>query len=112
YQLSTQTSGNFDFDETWTKGPLDNATASPEGQAFASFLLGLPDTKSLVNRNTSMAEQSTMWAFYFQDKWRVNKRLSVTLGLRYEVEGPLTERYDRSVRGLDTSTPWPQNTAA
>src|SRR5207302_6576572 len=60
----------------------------------------------------SMAEQSTATMFYIQDSWRVSKKLSVTLGIRYELEGPTTERYDRSVRGFDYSTPWPQNAAA
>lgn len=112
YVLSTQTSGYFDFDETWTRGPLENSTVAPLGQDFASFLLGIPDTKSLILTNPSMAEQSTAWMFYGQDSWRLARKLTVTAGLRYELEGPLTERYNRSVRGLDPTTPWPQNAAA
>lgn len=42
-----------------------------------------------------------------QDEWRIGKRLTVTLGLRYELEGPLTERFDRSVRGFDPSAALP-----
>ena len=51
-------------------------------------------------RNTSFAEQSTVWCGYVMDTWRVTRKLNVTLGIRYEVEGPLTERYNRSIRGL------------
>ncbi len=52
-------------------------------------------------RRDSYAETSTVWSLYFQDDWRLTKRLTVTLGLRYELEGPLTERFNRSVRGFD-----------
>jgi hypothetical protein len=111
YNLNTQTSGFFDFDETWTRGPQDNSSVSPLGQGLASFLLGIPNTGSLISRNASMAEQSTAWMFYAQDNWRVSRKLSVNFGLRYELEGPITERYNRSVRQLDPTTPWTQNTA-
>ena len=36
-----------------------------------------------------------------QDDWRVNDKLTLNLGLRYEVETPLTERNDKSVSGFD-----------
>ena len=36
-----------------------------------------------------------------QDDWRVNEKLTLNLGLRYEVETALTERNDKSVSGFD-----------
>lgn len=95
--------GRFVFDSTYTRGPLDNSTVSPGslGQSFAAFLLGLPSPASYVNRPADYAEQSTTWGFFVQDDWKVNSRLTLNLGLRYEVEGALTERYNRSVRSLD-----------
>ena len=104
--------GQFDFDATWTRGPLDNSPTAPGslGQSFASFLLGLPSGGSVV-RAASYDEQSTTWGFYVQDDWRVGSRLTLNLGLRYEIETPLTERNNASVRGFDAAAPQPMEAA-
>jgi len=94
--------GQFDFDANWTRGPLDNSTAAPNslGQSFAAFLLGLP-SGGLVARTAGYDEKSQNWGFYVQDDWRVNGRLTMNLGLRYEYETPMVELENRSVRGFD-----------
>jgi hypothetical protein len=102
--------GRFNFDATWTRGPFDNSPTSPGqlGQSFASFLLGLPSpSNSFVTRAASYAEQSTSWGFFLQDDWKVTPRLTLNLGLRWEFEGPLTERFNRSVRGFDPNVQLP-----
>lgn len=105
YNGNSSRSGRYNFDNTWTRGPLDNSQAAPIGQGFAAFLLGLPASSSYVARNADMAEQSTVWAGYFQDNWRARRNLTLTLGVRYELEGPLTERFNRSIRDFDFDTP-------
>ncbi len=103
----------FDFDSNWTRGPLDNSPVAPGslGQSFAAFLLGLPTGGAIV-RAADYAEQSTTTGFFVQDDWRVNRRLTVNLGLRYELEGALEERYDKSVRGFDENFIHPMEAAA
>ncbi|HJZ69607.1 MAG TPA: TonB-dependent receptor [Blastocatellia bacterium] len=107
--------GRFNFDPTWTRGPFDNSSTAPNnlGQSFAAFLLGLPSSSnSYVSRLSDYAEQSTTWGFYVHDDWRINPKLTVNLGLRYEFETPLTERYNRSVSGFDYGYVQPFQAAA
>jgi len=103
YAGDTARSGRFIFDPTWTRGPLDNSTTAPIGQGWASFLLGLFNASGYVSRPADFAEQSTVWCGYVQDSWRMRRNLTINVGLRYELEGPLTERYNRSIRNFDSS---------
>lgn len=109
---SNNQSGQFNFDNTYTKGPLDNSAAPTQlGFSFAAFLLGIP-TSGLINQPASYAEQSTTTGLFIHDDWRVNSRLTLNIGLRYEVEGALTERHNRSVRGFDYGAIQPFEAAA
>lgn len=95
--------GSFTFNPDFVRGPLDNAANSPRGQGMATLLLGLP-TAGQVLRNTYFAQQSTYWSMFVHDTWRVTPKLTLNAGLRWEIEGPVTERFNRSVRGYDFST--------
>jgi len=104
-------SGIFNFANAWTRGPLDNSPVSPIGQGMASFLFGLP-TGGGLDLNDSAAETSDYMGIYFNDDWKVSRKLTLNLGLRYELEGPIRERFNRSNRGLDLNTLNPANEAA
>jgi hypothetical protein len=112
YRDNDRTYGNatgyFTFGTAYTQGPLDNSPSSPSGigQGLAALLLGQPTTGT-IDRNGSQAIESTYWAFYLHDNWRATRKLTLDLGLRWEYEGPVTERFNRSVRGFDPNAAQP-----
>ncbi len=99
---SNQQSGQFIFDNTYTR--IGSASgADVEGlQGFASFLLGYPTTMQIV-RAADYSEYSKTWGFFAQDDLRLTKKLTLNLGLRWEFEQALTERNNKSVSGFDLS---------
>ncbi len=111
YNFDNVSTMRLDFSTRWTQGPYDNSPASPLGQGLASLLFGLP-TGGVQERRAAYAEQSSAWSVYFQDDWRLAPRLTLNIGFRYEIEGPLTERFNRSVRGLDGEAVLPIEQAA
>ncbi len=104
-------SGTFTFNGNWTRGPLDSSPAAPMGQTMAAFLYGLPSGGSFPLTD-SFSGQALIGALYFQDDWKVTSRLTVNAGLRYELEAPMTERYNRSVRSYDAEAASPIAAAA
>jgi outer membrane receptor protein involved in Fe transport len=90
----------------YTNGPYNTSSYAPTGQGLASFLLGIP-TGGGVDINDSKAEESKFFGFYAQDDWRVARRLTLNVGLRWEYETALTERFNRSTRQFDYTTPSP-----
>jgi len=100
--FGNDTTATFNFSTNWTRGPLSTSAAAPNGfgQSVAALLLGLPTSGSIA-RPASYAEQSTSWGFFLHDDWKVNRKLTLNLGVRWEFETPLTERYNRSVAGFD-----------
>ncbi len=83
------------FSSTYTRGPFDNSAAPPVGGELAAFLLGVPEGE--MDRTGTSAEQDKYFGLYLQDDIKVSHKLTLNLGLRYELESPVTERYNRSV---------------
>lgn len=105
-------SGYFAFNSSWDNGPLSNSPSAPIGQDLASLLLGQPSTSSYIPDNASYAEASKNWSAYVEDDWKVSRKLTLNLGLRYELELPTTERYNRAVLGFNTTAASPIASAA
>ena len=99
---SNDQTGQFSFDNTYTRQASNGNTAADVNglQGLAAFLLGLPTTQQIVRR-ADYSEYSKTYGFFAQDDWKVNRKLTLNMGLRYEVETPLTERQNKSVSGFD-----------
>ena len=108
---SNDQTGQYIFDNLYTRQNSASGTDFNGLQAFASFLLGLPTTQQIVRRS-DYSEYSKTWGFFVQDDYRVNNNLTLNLGLRYEVETPLVERQNKSVSGFDFGYTQPFQTTA
>ncbi len=90
--------GNFTFNNLYMRQADNTTTASNTGLAWAAFMMGLPSGISIATNDT--AYWSTRYrALYIQDDWRLTNKLRLNLGLRYEREGGLTERFNRALSG-------------
>jgi len=88
--------GQVNFARTETAYPsLTGAlTSSTTGDEFASFMLGAIDSDQISTTNfVSSTKQA--YAGYVQDNWRVSPKLTVNLGLRYELFSPIGEQFGR-----------------
>jgi len=73
---------NFDFNNLPTADPQN---VSATGHPFASFLLGTPSTAGRISGESDLDTDQQLHQFWVQDDIKVNSRLTVNVGLRYEL---------------------------
>ncbi|MCX6631453.1 MAG: TonB-dependent receptor, partial [Candidatus Solibacter sp.] len=97
--------GTFTFNNTFTRANYSqNTSGTTSGSALASLLLGVPASGSL-GYNAAAALQNTYTGLFIQEEWKVRRNLTLNFGVRYELETPYTERYDRDIYGFDYDAP-------
>jgi len=84
----------FNFDRGLTAGPTAAVTSTTTGNGIASLLLGTGSGGS-APIGAATAVTAPYHGAYIQDSWRVNRKLTLHLGLRWEVQMARTERFNR-----------------
>jgi hypothetical protein len=85
--------GQFSFNRATTNED-PNRSDSFQGNAIASMLIGWP-SGGQYHLDPWSASASQYYGFYAQDDWKLTRKLTVNLGLRYDFDLPRTERYNQ-----------------
>ncbi|PYQ47872.1 MAG: hypothetical protein DMF78_22630 [Acidobacteria bacterium] len=102
---SGNSNGFFNFTRAFTRRD-PNSADNASGSSVASFLLGYPANAN-VGAGNARALQWHYQALFAQDDVRVTPKLTLNLGLRWDYESGVTERFDRMVRGFAFDQPSP-----
>ncbi len=94
---NTTTRGQLTFGDSFTDNPVDPSgkTTGPNGSGLAALLLGFPNSGSRNYLQTPYYVTNGEWAGFLQDDFKVTSRLTLNLGLRYDVFTPDTEIRNR-----------------
>jgi hypothetical protein len=92
--ITTQSNGRYQNSGTYVTAN-SATTAQSIGFGLAQFEFGLPNS-SAITINTDFASRSNYMAEWLQDDWKVTPKLTVNAGLRFEYEGPNSERNQRA----------------
>ncbi|HXG66947.1 MAG TPA: TonB-dependent receptor, partial [Blastocatellia bacterium] len=87
--------GTFNFGRGQTAAVVNNQTVGNTGFGFASFLLGAVEFANLNFAPNVPQWRTTYYAAFVQDDWKAARNLTLNLGLRYDVDKPRYELYDR-----------------
>jgi hypothetical protein len=109
--------GRFSFNGAYTR--LNNSAAQNDrAQSWAQFMLGLPTavTGAVATPGTASSQfeiasdgefSQRYHGLFVQDDWRVNDRLTINAGLRFEINEGMHESANRNLAGFDFETPNP-----
>jgi len=96
YDGSNPVHGALTFDQR-----LTNSAGFPNsGKSNASFLLGLPSSINRAEGDALTNARQNVTHLFAQNDWRVNARLQITFGLRYEIQNAPYER-NNLIAGFD-----------
>src|SRR5262245_2450406 len=92
--VGISSSGNYTFDRRFTQGPNPNQPANDRGNAVAALLLGVASAGQ-GGILPGVLTSNPYAGFYAQDDWKATRKLTLNLGLRYDLEPGRTERFNK-----------------
>jgi Carboxypeptidase regulatory-like domain/TonB dependent receptor len=90
----TWPAGDFSFGRDYTQGPDPTVSGTDQGWGFATFLLGFPDGGQ-ITRDPSLAASQKNIDGYIEDDYKITNKLTLNLGLRYDVLTGFTDRHNQ-----------------
>jgi hypothetical protein len=115
--------GEMNFNRNETAYPsVAGSLNSLTGDDMASMLVGAINN-GRISTNNFISSEKLAWAFYAQDDWKVNSKLTFNIGVRYELFSPISEKFARQSnfvydnltlyipKGKDQDAPLPPNFA-
>jgi hypothetical protein len=89
--------GTFVFTGLYSADPAGGRVVAGSGLDFADFLLGMPQQATVQYGPGTERFRGRSWDLFLQDDWRMNSKVTLNLGLRYEFVSPFWEADGRLV---------------
>lgn len=117
FSTAGYSAGRFLFDGLYTSPASNSSTTirNQPGRDLAAFILGVPSAStsgSLIDNPTEYDTTSNYHGLFVQDDFRLSQKLTLNLGLRYEIEGGVKESQGRIITGFDQTAVSPIRAAA
>jgi hypothetical protein len=96
--------GQLGFDNVWSRQFRGVRVDTLDGNGVADLLLGNLNS-GVINYNDTFFRREPYVGVFFQDDWKVNSKLTLNLGLRWDVQFPFTESHNRVNGDWDYTTP-------
>jgi hypothetical protein len=89
--VPSNTRGSYGFTGVFSQNPQSRTNS---GSALADVLLGTPNSATMTTPSVGDMRQH-YYGFYVQDDWQLTTRLSLNLGLRWDLDSPFWDHHDR-----------------
>ena len=97
--------GEWTFSPAFTQ-QFPEFSSSTSGASLASLILGAPSS-GIMSYTPPLAYRWGYYGFYIQDDIKLTQKLTINAGIRYDIEGSPSERYNRMNRGWNFNQPSP-----